>query len=155
MSIAAADTPTTTPDRDRVRRALPALAAVTMLVTAFFTVARADTAAEAGVVIAFDLVVLALVFALVVAPGLRQEGAGMRGIVLGALALLTLVPAFWSGLPMVLGVGAVLLGYAGRRAGVGSGRAVTALVLGSLSVIGYLAIYVSDWISHPGAAWWA
>src|SRR4051812_21012396 len=100
MSTATADTATTTPDRDRVRRALPALAAVTMLVTAFFTVARSDTAAEAGVVIAFDLVVLALVFALVVAPGLRQEGAGVRGIVLGALGLLTLVPAFWSGLPM-------------------------------------------------------
>ncbi len=56
---------------------------------------------------------------------------------------------------MILGAAALMLGYAGRRASHGSGRAIAALVLGALSVIGYLAVYVGDWIANPGATWWS
>ena len=153
MSSVSAEISPMTSDRERARRALLPVGVVTTLVVAFFNVARADSAAEALVVTAVDLVVVGLVLALVVAPGLRHESAGGRGIVLGVVGLLALVPAFWSGLPMVLGAGAVMLGYAGRRASSGSGRAIIALVLGTLSVVGYLAVYVSDWISNPGGSW--
>jgi len=61
-----------------------------------------------------------------------------------ALGLLLTVPAFWSGLPMILGsalptsaksrrfVGAVLLGF------------LPAAVIGALAVMGYLVVYVGD-----------
>jgi len=153
MSSITANTSTTMSDRERAGRALVPLGVVTMLVVTFFNMMRADSAAEAIGVTAFDLVALVLVFAFVVAPGLRQESAGGRGIALGVIGLLAIVPAFWSGLPMLLGMGAVLLGYAGRRASNGSGKATVALVLGALSVIGYLGTYASDWIANPGASW--
>jgi hypothetical protein len=65
--------------------------------------------------------------------------------VLGALLV---VPAFWSGLPMLLGVAAAMLGYAGKRATTGSGKATAGLVLGLLTVVAYLAIYLSDYLAN-------
>ena len=72
---------------------------------------------------------------------------------MGVVALLLVVPASWSGLPMLLGAAATLLGYAGRRADSGAGKAIVALVLGLLAMAAYLAVYVSDWIANPGAFW--
>lgn len=72
----------------------------------------------------------------------RSEGAWSLG--LGIPAALLTAPAFWSGLPLVLGVAAVLLGNEGRLAERGSGKAIAGLVLGALAVVGYLAIYVGD-----------
>jgi hypothetical protein len=105
--------------------------------------------------VAFGLLAVGLLYPLVVAPGLRRERADGRALVLGILGVLLILPAFWSGLPMILGAAAALLGYAGRRSAAGAGRATTALVLGTLSMVGYVAFYVSDWLANPGAAWWA
>lgn len=142
-------------DRRRARQALVPVAVACFVVTTFLNVARADSAGESISMVALDLVILALVYPFVVARGLRQETAGGRAITLGALGLLLIVPAFWSGLPLVLGAGAALLGHAGRRATKGSGRAMAGFVLGLLAVIGYLATYISDWIANPGASWWS
>ena len=60
------------------------------------------------------------------------------------------VPAFWSGLPLVLGVAGALLGYAGRNAASGARLSIAAFVVGLLSSIGYVAIYVIDFLGQSG-----
>jgi hypothetical protein len=155
MSAITTGTTDTTEDRQRSRQALVPAAIACFVVTTFFNVARADAFGEAISMIALDVVVLGLVYAFVVARGLRQESAGGRALTLGVVGVLLCVPAYWSGLPLVLGSAALLLGHAGRRASSGSGQATAGFVLGALAVIGYLAVYVADWIAHPGASWWS
>ena len=144
-----------TAERDRARHALVPVAAASFLVAAFFDLARADSAGEALSMVAFGLLVVCLLYPLVVARGLRAENSAGRALVLGILGVLLIVPAFWTGLPMILGAAAALLGYAGRGSGTGSGRATAAFVLGTLSMVGYVAFYVSDWIANPGTTWWS
>jgi hypothetical protein len=149
------ETPTVTAERDRARHAVVPVAVGSFLVAAFLDLARADSAREALSMVAFGLVVVGLLYPLVVVRGLRAADASGRALALGILAVLLIVPAFWSGLPMILGAAAALLGYAGRRAETGSGKATAAFVLGVLGMVGYVATYVSDWVANPGATWWS
>jgi hypothetical protein len=89
-------------------------------------------------------VATALVFGLVVPRALRTESAGGTALGLAIPALVLLLPAFWSGLPLVLGVAGLLVGSAGRRASSGAGKCIAAVVLGTLAAVGYVAIYISD-----------
>jgi len=154
-SITAGTTPHPTVDRDRARHALVPVAATSFCVAAFFDIARADSAREAFISVAVGLLAACVIYPLVVARGLRQESAGGRALAMGIIGLLLIVPAFWSGLPMILGGAAALLGYAGRKAASGSGQATAGFVLGVLSVVGYVAFYVADWVANPGASWWS
>src|SRR3954447_5215002 len=140
-------------DRDRARHALVPVAVTSFLIAAFLDLARSDTAGEALSMAAFGLLVVCVVYPVVVARGLRRDNAGGRALTMGILGLLLIVPAAWTGLPMILGAAAALLGYAGRRAASGSGQSTAAFVLGVLSMVGYIAFYVSDWIANPGAPW--
>lgn len=88
----------------------------------------------------------AVVFGYVLPRTLRKDSPGGTALALSIPAVLLLLPAFWSGLPMVLGVAGAMVGYAGRNAPSGSGRSITALILGALAVLGYLAIYIGDGI---------
>lgn len=106
--------------------------------------------AELLVVGAVIVAATALIFGLVVPRALRKESAGGTALGLAIPALLLLLPAFWSGLPFVLGVAAVVVGNAGRRAPTGAGKCIAALVMGGLAAVGYVAIYVSDTISTGG-----
>jgi hypothetical protein len=54
----------------------------------------------------------------------------------------------WTGLPVLLGTAGLLIGLAGRRAHRGSAPAIAALILGALAVVGYVAIYVVDFVSR-------
>lgn len=97
-------------------------------------------------IIAVLAVVAVLVFGLLVPAGLRALEAGptrWRGgsLAVGIVALLTLPVAFWSGLPLVLGTAAWLLGATGRRAGRG-GLATATLVLGIVAVAGDLVLTI-------------
>jgi hypothetical protein len=145
--------PLARPDHERARRALVPLGVATALVAVFFETFRADSIGESVAMDVFGVVVTALVFGLVVSRGLRHEAAPVRALVLSVLGLLLAFPAFWSGLPLVLGAAGAVLGYAGKRASSRSGLCIAALVVGSLAVIAYLAIFVGDWIAHPGASW--
>ena len=77
----------------------------------------------------------------------RQMATGAPGaaLTLGIVAALLVVPAFWSGLPLVLGAAAVLLGTASRVRG--RVRSIAAVVLGALASIAYLAIYVEELVT--------
>ncbi len=87
------------------------------------------------VVVLIILVALAVTFALVVP---RTSNYARTSLILGAVALVSVL-VFWSGLPFVLGVGAMVLGVESRRGGarltmstVGVALAALALVLGGI-----------------------
>ena len=70
-------------------------------------------------------------------------------MVLSLLALLLVVPAFWTGLPPVLAAGGIVLGLAGRTAA-RSGLPIAATVVGLLAIVGDVAIYIADWMNTNG-----
>lgn len=90
------------------------------------------------------VVTAAVVFGYVVPRALYRQSAGGTALALSVPAILILLPAFWSGLPMVLGVAGVMVGNAGRNADTGSRKSIAGLVLGAVAVLGYLAIYIGD-----------
>jgi hypothetical protein len=99
---------------------------------------------EILVVLAAIAVTTAVVFGAVVPRGLRRESAGGAALTCGIVAALLALPAFWSGLPLVLGVAAMLLGNTGRTAAHGSGKCIAAIVLGALASVFVLAVYVME-----------
>lgn len=134
-------------DREQARRAcLPVGLATTAVALALSMIGAHDNV-ERIVEVALITVGAAVLFGIVVPRGLRHESAGGRAMVLGVLGVLLVVPAFWSGLPAQLGVAAALLGYAGKRAEAGSGKAIVGLVIGLLATMAYVAIYVGDFIA--------
>lgn len=140
-------TPTPSDDRTQVRQALVPTAVAVAVVGSMLSWLFADTRSEAASEAIFIPLFTAAIFGLVVARGLRHEAAGGRGIAMGVIGLLAAPVAFWSGIPLVLGAGAALLGQAGRRADHGSGKAIASLVLGLLTVIAYAAVYVGDYLN--------
>ena len=86
------------------------------LVAAAGTAFGAHDWSEIAVVWGVIAVATLLVFGLVVPRALRKESAGGTALGLSIPALVLLLPAFWSGLPLVLGVAGLVVGNAGRRA---------------------------------------
>jgi hypothetical protein len=145
--------PLARPDNERARRAVVPAALATAVVILFFETLRADSVGEFVTMDILGVVASALFYGLVVRKGLRHEAAPARALAMSVFGLLLVFPAFWSGLPLVLGGGGALLGYAGKRASSRSGLCIAALVVGALAVIAYLAIYIGDWITNPGISW--
>ncbi|WP_375400473.1 hypothetical protein [uncultured Amnibacterium sp.] len=148
MTITAPSSSAVDDDHVAVRRALLPVALVATAIAITLSVLEANSNPERIVEVAVELVAGGLLFALVLPRGLRKPSAGGRGIVLGVIAVLLVVPAFWSGLPLLMGSAAALLGLAGRRADRGAGTAIAALVLGVLGVVGYASIYILDAVTH-------
>jgi hypothetical protein len=72
----------------------------------------------------------------------RTDHPARTGLVVGLLALLSL-PAFWSGVPYVLGPAAIALGMLGRSAG--RAQATAAIALGALATIaGFVALVLDQ-----------
>ncbi len=94
-----------------------------------------------------------LVFGLFVPRALKRIAAtgqaGVGALVLSVLALLLVVPGYWTGLPPVLAAGGIVVGLAGRTA-TRSGMAIAAVVIGLLAVVADVAIYALDWMSTNG-----
>jgi hypothetical protein len=105
--------------------------------------------AEFWVISGLIVLATAVVFGLVV-PRYAGRSAGV-GLALATAGLLLLVPVFWSGLPAVLGSGGVVLGLASRRTR-RSGAATAAVAVGALALIGYVAIYLLDWMATNNIA---
>ena len=107
------------------------------------------SAGEFWVVSGLIAVATAVVFGLVV-PRYAGRSAGV-GLGLAIAGLLLLVPVFWSGLPAVLAAGGVVLGLASRRTR-RSGVSTAAVAIGALAMIGYVAIYLLDWMATNNIA---
>ena len=99
---------------------------------------------EAVVVAAAIAVTVAGVYGYLAPRAVAGHRTGGTALALSLIAALLLLPAFWSGLPLVLGVAGMIVGNAGRRARTGAGMSIAGLVIGALTVLGYLAIYVSE-----------
>lgn len=115
----------------------------TAVVACAWTVYGAHDWTEIAIVFTAIAVVSLATYGYLVPRALRRD-PGATAVALGLAALVLLLPAFWSGLPLVLGVAAMLLGRAGRTDGTRSGRSIAAIVLGAVAVVGYLAIYIWD-----------
>lgn len=133
-----------TTDHDAARRALLPVGVGTFAGSAVWTGLGAHSLREVAVVLAVAAVVTAAVYGLLLPRSLRRESAGGTALTLALLAALLTLPAFWSGLPLILGAAGVLLGLAGRNAATGAGKSVTAIGVGALAVLGYLTIYIVD-----------
>jgi len=131
-------------DHDRARRLTLPLGVASLAVAIVWTVLGAHGTTETITVVPVLVVVTAAVFGFLVPRALSRPSAGGTALALSVVAVALTVPAFWSGLPLVLGVAGALLGYVGRNASTGSGKSIAAIVLGALAVIGYLTIYIVD-----------
>jgi hypothetical protein len=125
--------------------------AASCVFTALGTVAS-GTSDEHGwgeflIVCGFSLVAVALVFGLAVHRLQDSPKAGAVGLVLSVLGLLT-IAVFWAGVTPAFAVGGVLLGMAARRSGQRTGLGTAAIAVGALAAVGYIAIYLGDWVSN-------
>ena len=77
------------------------------------------------------------------AAPVAAASAGGTALTLALLAALLTLPAFWSGLPLILGSGRAPR-LAGRNAATGAGKSAAAIGIGALAVLGYLTIYIVD-----------
>jgi len=108
-------------------------------------------AREFLVVAAIVVAVAALMFAFVVPRALSSGRTGNLGLGL-AVASLPFVLVFWSGITPLLAVSGILLGLAARRTTDGAGKGAVAVGVGALALLGYVAIYVSDWMATNNIA---
>ena len=134
------------------RQRLESTAVSAWAVALFWTFYGAHDWTEIVVALAAITVTTGLVFGLVAPRALRRGSAPGWSMGLGVVAVLATMPAFSSGVPLILGVGAAVLGYSSRTAERRSGMAITGLVLGVIAVLGYLAIYIGDgvFLGHSG-----
>jgi len=107
-------------------------------------------------IIIIAVVVAVAVFGALVPKALAAlDGTGERkhlwALVPAIVALVTTV-AFWSGVPLILGVAAGLLGFAGRREALDQGaatRAYTAtIVLAGIAAVGSVAVTLIGNLAH-------
>lgn len=137
-------------DHDRLRKSIPAVAAAVLVATAALTTYGAHDLREILVVMAIVIVTVAGVFGFLLPRKLSQESAGGTALALSLVGAVLLLPAFWAGVPLVLGVAGAMLGYAGRNARSGSGKSTVALAIGALVSVGYFAVYVLDALAQQG-----
>jgi hypothetical protein len=123
---------------------------IAVFVAIFAVVGTPEQAQQLGtlpIVVVTLLVIGAAIFLLGVPLAARSGHPAMVGFVSGLLGLVLVVPAYWSGLPIVLGTAGVLLGQAGRGRGVAVGGipvALWAIVVGATAVILDLLIFLVD-----------
>jgi hypothetical protein len=126
------------------RQPLAPVAATAWTVALFWTFYGAHDWTEVAIGVAAITLATGLVFGLVAPRALRRQSASGLSVGLGVVAVLATLPAFSSGIPLILGAGAAVLGNSSRTAERRSGLAITGLVLGVIAVLGYLAIYIAD-----------
>lgn len=137
-------------DSERIRRSLKPVAAAVFLVSAALTAYGAHDLRETLTVTAVIAVMMVGIYGYLLPRKLAQESAGGTALTMSLVGAALLLPAFWSGLPLVLGVAGAVLGYAGKRARSGAGAAIAAHVIGIVVSIGYFAAYVLDTLHQYG-----
>lgn len=134
------------PPRVTSRTGLALVGASTALVAICWSFYGAHHWGEIAFTSAVAVLVAAAVYGALVPWALRREHAGGTALAVSVLAVLITWPAFWSGLPFVLGIAGIVLGHAGRSARRGAGLSIVGLALGALAAAGYLAIFILDGI---------
>jgi hypothetical protein len=105
-------------------------------VSSYFTWTNAHDNGEIIFSLSLAAVISLAIFGWLV-PTRMSTGSPTTALTLGVLAALLVVPAFWSGLPLILGVAGLLVG----RASTGR-RAVVGMILSGLASAFYLYLYV-------------
>lgn len=131
-------------ERDRIRSLVVPTGIVTVLVSSVFTYLGAHTWQESASMIALASVVAVGVYGFLAPRALDRPAAPGLAVAMSAIAAVITLPGFWTGLPLVLGAAGALLGFAGRGSAKGSGLSIAAMLLGLLTVIAYLTIYIVD-----------
>ncbi len=91
-----------------------------------------DQLSSLPIVVVVLLVISAVLFFLVVPRAARSNRPAVAGLICGIIGIVFL-PAFWSGLSIVLGAAGVLLGRIGQTTG--RGLALAAIVTGTVAVV--------------------
>ena len=107
---------------------------------------RPDQLRALPIVVVVVLVIAAIVFFLVVPRGVRSNRPAVPGLGCSIIGLLLVFPAFWSGLPIVLGAAGFVLGQAGRgsRRATGGWYALGAIVVGIAAIAVNLLVLLLD-----------
>lgn len=121
------------------RRTTAAVGLATWAVASVFIVLFANDVGEMFISPAIAGVVALVLFGWVL-PTQMVKGAPGLALTLSVLAVLLTMPAFWSGLPAILGVAGAMLGAAGVS--VARKRSYAAVGLGGLAVTAYVVLYV-------------
>lgn len=152
MTYSAATAPSTIQHVSGRRPVLLAAAGV-LAAAGALTVYGAHDLREVVVVLAVLVTVVVGVYGYLLPRALSRPSAPGTALTLSVVAAVLLLPAFWSGLPLALGVAGALLGHAGRDAVDGSRTSVAAMLIGVLACVGYVAVYVLDALSQMGVGW--
>lgn len=133
------DTVSGTFDSSRHRRTSAIAGAAAYAVAAVLTVPEAHDMREVAVVLGGAGLVALVVFGWAVPRGMASGAPGLA-LAFSVIGALLLLPAFWSIVPLLLGVAAVMLG----RSSIGHApkRSYAAIGLGAVTVGGYLFLYL-------------
>lgn len=112
---------------------------LTYAVGAVLTAPEAHDTTEVVMVLSIAAVVGLAVFGWVVPQGITR-GAPATALALSTIAAVLFLPAYWSMLPLLLGVAGVMLGYA--CIAYAPKRAYAAMGLGGLTVAGFFYLYL-------------
>jgi len=126
---------------------LLALTAATFTVGTAGMLWGAHARIEIAIVMGVLIVTTTLVYGVLLPKKLRRPNARVA-MILSAVAGASVVPAFWSALPLLLGVAGAILGYAAWKADQRPRTAVGAMVIGVLSALGYFVVYVDELIRY-------
>ena len=113
------------------------VAVVVAILSVVLPPVRPDQLRALPIVVVVLLVIAAIVFFLIVPRGERSNRPAVPGLACSIIGLLLVLPAFWSGLPIVLGAAGFVLGQAGRgsRRATGGWYALGAIVVGIAAII--------------------
>lgn len=130
-----AQAPSTSSDR----RVSATAGILSYAVGAVLTAPEAHDTTEIVVVLSIAGLVALAVFGWLLPQGMAK-GAPGTAVALSGVGALLFFPAFWSMLPLLLGVGGAMLGYA--CIGHAPKRAYAAMGLGGITAVGFLYLYI-------------
>ena len=122
------------------------VAVVVAILSVVLPPVRPDQLRALPIVVVVLLVIAAIVFFLIVPRGERSNRPAVPGLACSIIGLLLVFPAFWSGLPIVLGAAGFVLGQAGRgsRRATGGWFALGAIVVGIAAIAVNLLVLLLD-----------
>ena len=129
--------------------ALVGVAALSFAVATAGTLWGAHERSEIAICMGELILAAALIYGVLLPRKLARPSAH-AALAVSITGAVLIVPAFWSGLPMVLGVAGVMLGKYALLAGKKRTTSIAAIVVGVSSFLGYLVVYVAEMMTQSG-----